>query len=286
MKRRNPSLTSALTFSDSNGPHILVCMTDIEKHSPGTFSWVELGTTDQNGAKKFYTQLFGWSVDDFPMGPSEFYSMFKLQGRDTGAAYTLRPDQKAQGVPPHWLLYIATQDADATAKRVADLGGKVIAPPFDVMEHGRMAVIQDPAGATFAVWQAKQHPGTAISGVDGTLCWADLSTPDVPNAEKFYSGLFGWQMTRDEHDKSGYIHIKNGEEFIGGIPPAQHRNPNAPPHWLLYFQTSNCDSSANKAKELGANFLLAPMTMENVGRMAVIADPQGAVFAIFQTMRP
>jgi predicted enzyme related to lactoylglutathione lyase len=123
-------------------------------------------------------------------------------------------------------------------------------------------------------------------GEDGTLCWADLSTPDQGRASKFYSDLFGWKMMADTDDKppSGYLHIVNGEDFIGGIPPAQHRDPNVAPHWLPYFQVSNCDASAAKAKELGGKFCLAPMTMEGVGRMAVIADTQGAVFAIFQAM--
>jgi uncharacterized protein len=259
-------------------------MAIVEKHSAGAFVWIELGTTDQNAAKKFYTSLFGWTVDDFLIGPNDFYSMFKLQGRDTGAAYTLRPDQKQQGVPPHWLLYVGTEDADGAAKRAGELGGTVLAPAFDVMEYGRMAVIKDPAGAVFALWQAKQHTGIGVTNVEGTLCWADLSTSDVPTAEKFYSDLFGWKMMRDEHDKSGYVHIQNGEQFIGGLPPSEHRNPNVPPHWLLYFQTSNCDVTADKAKELGGKVLLAPMTMENVGRMAVITDPQGAAFSIFQPL--
>jgi len=156
------------------------------------------------------------------------------------------------------------------------------------MDVGRMAVIQDPTGATFCVWQAKKHSGTGIVGVDGTLCWADLSTPDPELAGKFYSGLFGWTLTPGEGktDTSGYLHIKNGENFIGGIPPSAHRDSNIPSHWLGYIRTSNCDATAGKAKQLGASFVMAPTTFENVGRMAVIADPQGAVFAIFQAARP
>jgi predicted enzyme related to lactoylglutathione lyase len=118
--------------------------------------------------------------------------------------------------------------------------------------------------------------------VPGTLCWADLSTPDVARAKDFYAGLFRWQIMAGENDPSGYLHIKNGDHFIGGVPPAQYRNPNAPPHWLPYFTVDDCDAIAAKTKELGGNVHLAPMTMENVGRMALLADPQGAVFAIFK----
>lgn len=254
----------------------------IEKHAPGSFCWFELATTDQASAKAFYTSLFGWSVKEFPMGPGDVYTIFQCQGRDAAAAYTLRPDQRSQGVPPHWMLYIAVDSADAAAARAAQLGGKICAPAFDVMDVGRMAVIQDPAGAFFSVWQAKQHSGTGIAGEPGTVCWADLSTPDVPGSQRFYESLFGWKISAGEKDTSGYLHIQNGESYIGGIPPAQHRNPNAPPHWLLYFYTSDVDASTGKATQLGANVYLPPTSMEKVGRWSVTADPQGAVFALFK----
>jgi len=258
-------------------------MKKIEKHSPGSFCWIELATSDQNAAKKFYSSLFGWSADDSPIGPSEFYSMFKLNGGNVGAAYTMRPDQRAQGIPPYWMLYIATANADATAKRAGELGAKICAAPFDVMDVGRMAVIQDPTGAMFSVWQAKKHGGTTIADTDGTLCWADLNTPDREKAGKFYSALFGWKIeTEDEDPAHAYFHIKNGEEFIGGMPPARHLNPKAPPHWLIYIQTSDCEKSAAKAKQLGAKLYMEPFKMEDVGTFAVVADPQGAAFAVFQ----
>jgi predicted enzyme related to lactoylglutathione lyase len=153
------------------------------------------------------------------------------------------------------------------------------------MDAGRMAVIQDPTGAVFCVWQPKKNTGIRIANVHGTLCWADLSTPDAKRASDFYSGLFGWQVAADPKDPSGYLHIKNGEHFIGGIPPAAYRPPGVPPHWMAYFQVDDVDATATKAKEMGAKLRLAPMTMEGVGRFSVIADPQGATFAIFKSAR-
>ncbi len=182
-------------------------MTHIDKHSPGSFCWIELATTDQNAAKDFYSSLFGWTADDSPIGPSEFYTIFKLDGRDAAAGYTLRADQRAQGVPPNWMIYIAVKSADEAAIKAKQLGGTVVMPPFDVMDFGRMAVIQDPTGAHFCVWQAAKNAGIGIAHVAGTLCWADLSTPDAKRATDFYSGLFGWQIVADEKDKSGYLHI-------------------------------------------------------------------------------
>ena len=129
-------------------------MTTLDKNPIGNFCWVELSTTDQNAAKSFYGSLFGWTAQDSPMGPSEFYTIFKLQGRDAAAGYTLRADQRAAGVPPNWILYVAVTSADETSAKAQSLGGKVVAGPFDVMDKGRMAVIQDPTGAHFCVWQA------------------------------------------------------------------------------------------------------------------------------------
>jgi len=262
-------------------------MPNIDAHKPGSFCWIELATTDQDAAKKFYTSLFGWRVNDMPMGDAGVYTIFRLKGRDAAAGYTLRPDQTSHGVPPHWGLYISVNSADAAVSRAVQAGGTVLAPAFDVFEAGRMAVLQDPTGASFCVWQAGQNKGTGIQDEDGTLCWADLNTPDPDRAGKFYSEVFGWKLTQDTDDDppSGYMHIQNGEDFIGGIPPVRPNNPPSPASWLPYFLTSNCDAAATKAKQLGANFYLQPMTMENVGRFGILADPQGAVFAIFQSMR-
>jgi predicted enzyme related to lactoylglutathione lyase len=260
-------------------------MANIDQHSAGSFCWIELHTTDQNAAKNFYGALFGWNPQDMPMGPDGVYTIFKLQGRDAAAGCSLRPDERSMGVPPHWLIYIAVDKVDGAVTKAEQLGGKILAPAFDVTDAGRMAVVEDPTGAAFCLWTAQKNSGIGIAHVAGTLCWADLSTPDPKRASDFYSGLFGWQLISDPKDPSGYLHIKNGEHFIGGVPPGAHRKPGAPPHWLAYFQVDDVDASASQAKQMGANLYLAPMTMEGVGRMSVIADPQGAVFAIFKSAR-
>jgi uncharacterized protein len=257
-------------------------MPHVDQHPPGEFCWLELATIDQNAAKKFYSALFGWNVNDFPMGPGDEYTIFRVDGRDVAAGFTLRPDQKERGVPPHWLIYIAVENADQSAAKASSLGGKVLAPAFDAMEAGRMAVIQDPTGAVFCLWQAKGNTGLGITGDSGTFCWADLITPDPERARQFYSGLFGWQLTTGEHDPSGYLHIKNGEKFIGGIPPTRHQGPNSVPHWLSYFYVADVDDATKKAQGLGAMIYAPPMTIEGAGRMSIVGDPQGAAFALFK----
>jgi uncharacterized protein len=259
-------------------------MPEIDTHKPGAFSWIELSTTDQKGAKAFYPSLFGWTFQDSPMGPDDFYTMFSLNGKVSGAAYTIRKDELAMGVPSHWNLYINVESADDIAKRAGELGAKILAPPFDVYTFGRMAVLQDPTGAVFSIWQSKDHPGIAVKDEPGSLCWADLNTPDPPAAKVFYSKLFGWDVEPGQ-DGSGYLHIKNGADYIGGIPPAEHRSANAPPHWMIYFQVADCAASTAKAKDLGARIYMGPMKMEKVGTMTVFADPAGAVSALFEQQR-
>ena len=255
-------------------------MPNVQKHAEGSFCWIELGTTHQNAAKQFYSGLFGWTVYDSPIGPGEVYTTFRLEGRNVAAAYTLRPDMK--GVPPNWGLYMAVENADVAASMAAEAGGKLIAPPFDVHDFGRMAVIQDPTGALFTIWQSKTNIGIGLAGVPGTLCWADLSTADPAKASAFYQRLFQWRLEVSDNDSSGYLHIINKGEYIGGVPPVSHRSPNMPPHWLPYFAVEDCDAIAGKAEAGGGRLILPPMSMKGVGRMSVIADPQGAVFAIFK----
>jgi predicted enzyme related to lactoylglutathione lyase len=167
-------------------------VTEFTSHVPGSFCWAELSTTDQKAAVAFYRDLFGWSVNDQPIGPDDVYSMLQLDGRDIGAAYTMRAEERQMGAPPHWNLYVAVANADETAARAQELGGTVLAPAFDVMDAGRMAIIQDPAGAIFEVWQPGRHIGARVLAEPGALCWSELSTRDPVAAERFYTRLFGW----------------------------------------------------------------------------------------------
>ena len=257
----------------------------VENHAPGAFCRIELATTDQLAAKAFYTFLFDWKHTDSPMGPNEYYTMFTLAGRNAAACYALQPDQLRLGIPPHWNLYIQVANADATTKRALECDGKVFCGPFDVATHGRMSTIADPTGVVFSIWEPKDQPGIGVERQHASFCWADLSTPDPMRASQFYKDVFGWSMRAGQEN---YLHIANGHEgngsdnYIGGIPPVSMRLPHEPPHWQIYFQVDDCDAATAKAKQLGANVFAGPMTIEHVGRMTILADPQGAVFSLFQ----
>jgi predicted enzyme related to lactoylglutathione lyase len=259
-------------------------MSDIHIPQVGSFCWIELATTDQDAAKKFYGSLLGWSATDSPMGPGQVYTMFALDGRNSGACYTLLPEMRAHGVPPHWMVYVSVANADEMVAKARAAGAKILSGPIGVMDYGRMAVFQDPTGAHLAIWEPKSHKGFAVEGHAGAFCWADLMTGDPDRAAQFYESVFGWKAELGK-DNSGYLHIKNGEKYIGGIPPAQHRDPNAPPNWLIYLMVQDCDASTAKAKAGGAKVYFGPTSMAGVGRWAVIADPQGAVFSLFQSGR-
>lgn len=256
-------------------------MTEVTSHAPGAFCWIELGTTDQNAAKEFYGKLFGWSFTDMSMGPEGVYTTFKLKGRDVAAGYTIDPKQMP-GVPPHWMIYIATADADATAKRSAQLGGTVMKAAFDVGDHGRMAVLKDPTGATYCVWQAKKGPGILIHNEPGAFCWGQLNTTDTAKAEAFYKALFGWTAKTGSGDGMTYTEFTLGGPPIGGMmamPPGAA----GPSHWLAYFAVDDCDAMAAKAAALGARTYVPPTDIPGTGRFAVFADPQGATFAIYKS---
>jgi predicted enzyme related to lactoylglutathione lyase len=244
---------------------------------------MELNTSDTGAAKKFYNGLFDWQAEDMPAGPDMVYTMLRLQGLEVGAMCNLQPDQKAHGVPPHWMTYIAVENADDAAKKAASLGATVLAGPFDVMDVGRMAVLQDPQGATFCVWQAKAHIGARLVGEIGTFGWDELWTTDRKGAVDFYKGMFGWGAKEGSMGEMGiYTEWQNEGQSIGGMMQIAPEMGQVPPNWLPYVMVADCDAIANKAAATGGKQFVPPTDIPNVGRFAVLSDPQGAMFAIIK----
>ncbi len=252
----------------------------IEKtsYAPGTFCWVELGTSHADSAKTFYSKLFGWDITDVPMGPDAFYTMFKIQGKDVAAAYEQGEQEK--GIPPHWNSYISVDDVDAIAAKVPLLGGKVLAAPFDVMDRGRMAVLQDVEGAVIRIWQPRKHIGAQLTHQPGTLAWNELVVHDINKAREFYSKLFGWTYTIKEHKGYAYTTFMQGDVMVAGLMKMAPEWGTMPAQWGPYFAVSDCDKSVEQAKAMGGTILVEPKDIEGVGRFAVIQDPQGAFFSI------
>jgi uncharacterized protein len=253
-----------------------------ESYEPGTFCWVDLATTDSEGAKAFYSGLFGWETEDTPVGQSGTYTMLRLGGDDVGGLYEMGPEQREQGVMPYWLSYVSVESADATAARAGELGGTTHGDAFDVMEAGRMAIIADPAGATLALWEPRAHIGAGRVNDDGCMSWNELQTRDSEAAGDFYGGLFGWETEPIQDDGDlVYTTIKNAGSQNGGFMPITEQHGDAPSFWLPYFTVPSRGATIDKARELGGTLLAEPLDLPS-GNIAILADPQGAVFAVFE----
>ncbi|HEX6391022.1 MAG TPA: VOC family protein [Solirubrobacteraceae bacterium] len=241
-------------------------------HPPGTFSWVELGTSDSDGAKAFYGALLGWEYEDLPIPDSPPYTMAKVGGKRVGALY------QAQQGPPNWLSYVTVADVDATAARAGELGATLISEPFDVMDAGRMAVVQDPTGAVFALWQAGQSIGAELVNDPGSLTMNQLNTGDTDAAARFYEALFGWRFARIPESPEPFWSINNGDRLNGAMMPAPE---GVPAHWLAYFTTADLDGAVTQIGAGGGTVVIGPVPIP-AGRFAVATDPQGAAFALFE----
>jgi predicted enzyme related to lactoylglutathione lyase len=263
-------------------------MSTLTQHAPGTFCWIELATTDQAGARDFYSKLFGYEVHETPTGPGSTYTIFRLGGRDAAAMHPMDAAHYPPGTPAHWMTYLAVTSADQAAAKVKESGGNVMAPPFDVMDVGRMAVCADPTGAAFCVWEGKAHAGLGVKDEPGALAWCQLNVPGTAGvkAQSFYPKAFDWTFHETPMGPGmSYTTFLGDGSARGGMMPMPP-GVNAPAHWLVYFAAPNVDATADKAKSLGAQVMVPATDIPGIGRFAVIADPQGAPFAIVNFTKP
>lgn len=241
--------------------------------------WVDLGTSDVVDAKRFYTELFGWTAhvsgDDYGG-----YTIFNLDGRPAAGAGPLFGEAQ----PTAWSTYISSDDVDATAELVEAAGGKVLVPPFDVGVQGRMAACLDPAGAPFSVWQAGTMIGAEVLDVPGALTWSELTTRDVEGSVAFYGRVFGWVGRDSEYVTTPYTVWELDGRMIGGLQPMVGAGwpDDLAAHWMLYFAVRHCDETAELAQALGGQVVRAPTNIP-MGRYAVLEDPQGGTFSILES---
>jgi len=249
-------------------------MPERDSYAPGTPSWVDIGT-DVASAKTFYGGLFGW--DAMEAGPPEEtggYGFF-LQGGKMVAGYG---PQMNPG-PPVWTSYVAVADADDAAAQVTAASGTVLMPPMDVMTAGRMAVFQDPGGAFFSVWQARDHPGAQVRDDPNTFCWIELVTRDVDGAKSFYNKIFGWGEVTHGEGATAYTEFLQAGQPVAGMMTMQPGMEDVPPHWLVYFAVEDTDACMAKAQSLGGSVVFGPMDIDQ-GRFAVLTDTSGANFGV------
>ncbi len=254
-------------------------MSERTSYEPGTPCWVELsGTPDIDASEAFYRALLGWEIPEQP-NSAELggYRRAKLNGRDVAGVSPKMEDSQ----PCVWATYVSVADADATLAAVRDAGGQVIVEPIDVMGMGKMAVFTDPTGAVCGIWEPGTFVGAELVNEDGTFGWNELGTRDVPAAREFYGKVFGWTVEEQEMPGMGTYHVwKDGEAVRGGMMDITGMAPDeAPPHWLVYFTVPDADATAATAGSSGGQVLNGPIDI-SVGRLAVLMDPQGAMFAV------
>jgi predicted enzyme related to lactoylglutathione lyase len=244
--------------------------------APGEPCWVELGTTDVAKSAEFYGGLFGWSAATDPRPEAGGYTMCSLRGAAVAAMTPLF----TPGQPVAWSVFFATPEADQAAAAATAAGAAELMAPTDVFDLGRFAVVQDPTGAVFCLWQAKAFQGFALYNEPGTACWTELATRDVPAAKRFYTEVFGWTVSSDDYP---HLKVKDGGEF-GGIQDMNANNipHEVHPHWAVYFKTEDISASVGKATVLGAHTMMEPMHLPGIGQFAVLRDPQGAYFSVYQ----
>ena len=246
-------------------------------YAPGTPSWVDIGT-DEEDAKRFYGRLFGWGARD--AGPAEEtggYGFF-VKGEKLVAGYG---PQQSPG-PPVWTTYVSVADADDIAKRVDGAGGTVVVGPMDVMTAGRMAVFQDAQGAFISAWEPREHTGAQVVNESAAMSWNELNTRDVEGSKAFYREVFGWEPVTHGEGPGAYTEFKLDGDSVAGMMQMPDMVPaDVPPHWLVYLAVDDTDASVAKCEELGGTVRVPPMDIEP-GRFSVLADPQGATFAVIR----
>ncbi|MFF0482132.1 VOC family protein [Streptomyces sp. NPDC004435] len=254
-------------------------MTEAARRSPGTPCWVSLMVHGIEATQQFYQELFGW---EFVPGPQQLgpYVRALLGGKEVAGIGQLPPDRHLNIA---WTTYLATPDADETAEAIRCCGGTVAVGPLDAGEAGRMVVCADPAGAVFGVWQAEAHHGTALAGPPGTPVWNELLTYETATVGKFYRTVFGYEV-----EPVGSADLDYATLHVQGRPVASLHGVGEDlprdrgPHWMTYFEVEDVDAAAKLVTELGGR-VLRPPREATAGRLALVADPEGAVFTLVRS---
>ncbi len=257
-------------------------MSEFVSYPPGTPCWIELATTNLPRAKAFYAGLFGWGFQDLRRGEAGVYSMCLLRGKPVAALFEMDPAQLAQGVPPYWSTHVTVADVDDSVGRVREAGGGVIQAPSDVIDAGRMAVIQDPTGAVVTLWQPRSHMGASVANEPGSLVWNELLTDDTATARAFYEQVLGWRAEVIDMPTGPYTSFKVDGHDVAGMMAIRRDWGPVPPHWAVYLAVESCDRVVADAAKLGGAAEVPPTDIAEVGRFALLRDPQGAMFYILE----
>lgn len=247
-------------------------------YAEGAPCWADLNTPDLAGAQRFYGALLGWTFDD-PVPEMGDYTTCRRDGQSVAG---MAPKQPGMDMPSMWSVYLKSSDLDTSARQIEAGGGTLLMPPMDIPGQGRMLFAFDPTGAAFGLWEPGNHRGAERYDAAGSLCWHEVNTRDPAAADAFYRGLFPYEQAQigDGETFDYTMWSADGKPVCGRLKMDQAWGE-LPPHWLNYFAVEDCDATATKARELGGNVMHGPFDTPH-GRVAVVADPYGAVFSVIQ----
>ncbi|MEV8424636.1 VOC family protein [Streptomyces niveus] len=248
------------------------------RRRPGTPCWVSLMVHSLGTTREFYGALFGWTFVTVP-GAQQFgpYVRAVLDGKEVAGIGELAPGRR---MPLAWTTYLATDDADATAEAIRGCGGTVGVGPLDAGEEGRLAMASDPVGAVFGIWQARAHTGTAVAGPHGTPVWNELVTREAAWVSTFYRSVFGYDLEATDESGEDVVTLRLDGRAVATLHGVgEGLGPIRASHWMTYFAVGDPDATARRVVELGGHVIEPPWETA-AGRVATLADPEGAVFSV------
>lgn len=250
----------------------------IGDYPEGAPCWFELETNAQPAGQAFWAELLEWTCDELPMPAGDgAYTMFGLHGdAHVGACCPLAPEAAAQGATPHWNVYFRVGDCDAATARATAAGARVLAGPFDVADHGRMSFVADPEGATFGLWQPRQHHGAGRIHEERSVGWVELAARDTAVAAAFYRAVLGWDIAEMQMPHGLYRMFSAGGTQWGGLLGMTREWGDLPAHWSIYWRVADVDAAVAKAVSLGGAQCFPSFDAPGVGRIGRINDAQGA----------
>jgi len=266
--------------------HLEDAMPEFTHYAPGTFCWIDTGTTDAAASTAFYTALFGWETSDSPTPDGGTYTMYSKGGKAVAGGSALSDELQSMGVSSHWMSYISVEDVAVTLAKVAAAGGNPMGPPIPIPGAGIMGVFTDPTGAACAIWQPGDHIGAGLANEPGSLVWNELITTDPTAAATFYTRVFGWDHEVSEMANGPYHLFKVGEYFRAGIIATTPGMGDTPSNWSVYLSVADIDAAVAMVGELGGRIKGEVLDVEEVGRIAVTADPTGAGFMMMEAAFP
>ncbi|SOD63160.1 hypothetical protein SAMN06297387_109102 [Streptomyces zhaozhouensis] len=244
----------------------------------GVPCWADVTLPDLAAGKAFYGELFGWTFDE---GAAEF-GHYTQAFADGAPVAGLAPEVPGQEVPPAWVLYFASPDLEATATRIRERGGQMLAEPMEVGDLGAMLLGWDPGGVLFGVWRPGRHRGFGAVDEPGAFVWCEVVTGDPAATDAFFPGVFpltGRRMENDPGEEMDYVVWSAGDQMVGGRYAPSDGGTAASHRIEVYYAVPDCDAAVETVRRLGGTVHSGPVDSP-FGRMAAISDPQGASLSL------